>query len=144
MHLGALEEAESTFAHLATQSPKEVVWWLRLGDCRRQGGRTDAALEAYRKAADLAGVRGELAVRLGLTLAERGDLRRAREALDAALGPSPGPEQLGALVQILEHEGITELAWGYRREALGRQLESVFHSVEEASRVDEEDDEIVH
>lgn len=87
VRLGRSDEAEAALADLTRLEPREALWWMRLGDVRRLGRRTDTALDAYRAARRLSGNADQsLALRFGVSLWRTGDEGAARKAVSEAFG----------------------------------------------------------
>ena len=87
VRLGRAEEAESALADLTRLEPREALWWMRLGDVRRIGRRTETALDAYRAARRLSGNADQsLALRFGVSLWRSGNDGEARRAVSEAFG----------------------------------------------------------
>ncbi len=115
-------DAEAVFRRLAEAEAEEPLYWMRLGDARRLGGRTREALGAYRRAARLGGLEEEVALRLGIALAEEGREKEALAAIESATGPEPPAGKLEELADFLESQGVFRLAHHYRQKALERRL----------------------
>lgn len=122
MRLERHDEAEPLLMKLTQLEKKEPLNWMRLGDCRREKGELPRAIEAYEEAARLGGMRDDLALRLGVTLAQEGREDQAQKTLAQALGPNPDREALEAISSILESEGAFGLAQHYREQAFYRDL----------------------
>lgn len=122
MRLDRPDEAEPLLVKLTQIEKKEPLNWMRLGDCRRERGQLPQAIEAYEEAARLGGMRDDLALRLGVTLAQDGREEQAEQTLTKALGPNPDPDALEAISSILESEGAFGLAQRYREQAFYRDL----------------------
>jgi hypothetical protein len=123
MRLERYDEAEAILLDLARTDPREPLWWMRLGDCRRKQGRGPAALQAYRESATRGGVEFALALRMGLTFAAQGLEGDAEEAFGAVLGVSPEPQMLEEISDALEAEGVFGLAARYRTRAMYSKLD---------------------
>ncbi len=119
-------DAERILLRLTAQRPKEALFWIRLGDCRRKQNRNTEALDAYREAAKLGNVGQDLAARLGVALAEQGKEEEATRTLDRALGPNPDADDLEEISTLLESAGAFSLAQKYRDAALEKNLEKGF------------------
>jgi tetratricopeptide (TPR) repeat protein len=113
-----LDEAERLLEALTEQEPQEAFWWLRLGDNRRAQGHLQDALAALAKAIELAGLQSSVALRLGVTLADGGRHREAREILARTLGERPSADALRQLAAFLDAEGHAVLARHYRARAV--------------------------
>jgi tetratricopeptide (TPR) repeat protein len=87
VRLDRAEEAEAALADLTRLEPREALWWMRLGDVRRLGRRTETALDAYRAARRLSGNTDQsLALRFGVSMWRSGNDGEARRAVSEAFG----------------------------------------------------------
>jgi len=87
VRLGRGDEAEAGLSDLTRLEPREALWWMRLGDVRRLGRRTDTALDAYRAARRLSGGADQsVALRLSVSLWRSGAESEARKAVTEAFG----------------------------------------------------------
>ncbi|MGE0712790.1 MAG: tetratricopeptide repeat protein [Planctomycetota bacterium] len=123
LELERYQDAEALLRELTRREPDEPFWWLRLGDCLRQGGDLQAALRAYRQAVEHEGLGGRVALRLGLALVADGQEQAATRYLDAALEQVDEPELTEQLAAVLESEGAFDLARRYHHRAFLQQLE---------------------
>ncbi|MCC6738521.1 MAG: hypothetical protein IT452_05715 [Planctomycetia bacterium] len=122
VELDRAKEAEELFLRRAAAEPKEPLFWVRIGDCRRNEGRVDAAVEAYEKAKALGGPAEALTARIAMTLAREQRDDQAGAALDKVLGPNPDAAELEGAAAALESEGAWKLAMKYQERAFYESL----------------------
>lgn len=133
-------EAEALFEKLTKAEPEEALFRMRLGDMRRYQSKRKQALQDYRKVAQLGELDEEVAVRLGVLLAQEGREDEAVEALKPALGDDVSAETLDGLADFLEAQGVFQLAHRYRQEALERELQRAKETTEDEESEEEEGD----
>lgn len=119
--LHALEryaEAETVFATLVEQQPKNAGYWMNLGTARRGLGRYDQALLAYTRAAELGNASAEFYFNVGLTHLDRRDYESARAVLKQAVDLSPDnalmrSEYIEACYESMQMEEATQALRGW-------------------------------
>jgi tetratricopeptide (TPR) repeat protein len=99
---GNYAEAESAFDHAAKMNPRDAEAWLGLAACYDRMRRFELADRAYVQALGIKGPIPEILNNQGYSYLLRGDLQRARTALNAALKKDPGNKYVQNNLQLLE------------------------------------------
>jgi len=94
--------AEKYFRHAAEQHPRDAEAWLGLAASYDRLRRFDLADRAYSQAIGILGPTTEIMNNQGYSYMLRGDYKRAREKLDAALRKDPGNKYVQNNLQLLE------------------------------------------
>jgi len=118
------DEADALFRSLSGQRPDDTILLMHHGDCLRKAGRLQDAVALYERAVREGGFEDEIALRLGVTLAEDDQDDRAAKAFEKILGQNPTAESLESLANLLEEQGAYRLSQRYRDEAMLRGLGS--------------------
>ena len=108
--LGKLEDAAGVLGRAIEENPDEPDLLVLLGDVESQLGDGDAAIQAYRRAVELAVSTPSAYLRLAQLYAKRETLDQAIDVLQAAHASNPGVEDIGlALGMALQNaERFTE------------------------------------
>ena len=94
--------AEKYFRHAAELHPRDAEAWLGLAAAYDRLRRFDLADRAYAQAVGIVGSTTEILNNQGYSYMLRGDYKRAREKLDAALRKDPGNKYVQNNLQLLE------------------------------------------
>jgi tetratricopeptide (TPR) repeat protein len=94
--------AEKYFRHAAELHPRDAEVWLGLAASYDRLRRFDLADRAYAQAIGIVGPTAEILNNQGYSYMLRGDYKRAREKLDAALRQDPGNKYVQNNLQLLE------------------------------------------
>ncbi len=94
--------AEKYFRHAAELHPGDAEVWLGLAASYDRLRRFDLADRAYAQAIGIVGPSAEILNNQGYSYMLRGDYKRAREKLDAALRRDPGNKYVQNNLQLLE------------------------------------------
>ncbi len=94
--------AEKYFRHAAELHPRDAEVWLGLAASYDRLRRFDLADRAYAQAIGIVGPTAEILNNQGYSYMLRGDYKRAREKLDAALRRDPGNKYVQNNLQLLE------------------------------------------
>ena len=94
--------AEKYFRHAAELHPRDAEVWLDLAASYDRLRRFDLADRAYAQAIGIVGPTAEILNNQGYYYMLRGDYKRAREKLDAALRREPGNKYVQNNLQLLE------------------------------------------
>ncbi len=95
--------AEKYFRHAAELHPRDAEVWLGLAASYDRLRRFDLADRAYAQAIGIVGPTAEILNNQGYSYMLRGDYKRAREKLDAALRSDPGNKYVQNNLQLLEN-----------------------------------------
>ena len=99
---GNYAEAESAFDRAAKMNPRDAEAWLGLAACYDRMRRFELADRAYVQALGIKGPASEVLNNQGYSYLLRGDLQRARTALNAARQKDPGNKYVQNNLQLLE------------------------------------------
>jgi Tfp pilus assembly protein PilF len=94
--------AEKYFRRAAEMHPRDAEAWLGLAASYDRLRRFELADRAYAQAIDILGPTTEILNNQGYSYMLRGDYKRAREKLDAALRRDPGNKYVQNNLQLLE------------------------------------------
>lgn len=94
--------AEKYFRHAAELHPRDAEVWLGLAASYDRLRRFDLADRAYAQAIGIVGPTAEILNNQGYSYMLRGDYKRAREKLDAALRQDPSNKYVQNNLQLLE------------------------------------------
>jgi len=94
--------AEKYFRHAAELRPRDAEAWLGLAASYDRLRRFELADRAYAQAVAILGPTAEILNNEGYSYMLRGDYRRAREKLDAALRKDPGNKYVQNNLHLLE------------------------------------------
>lgn len=99
---GNYAEAESAFDRAAKMNPRDAEAWLGLAACYDRMRRFELADRAYVQALGIKGPVSEVLNNQGYSYLLRGDLQRARTALNVASKKDPGNKYVQNNLRLLE------------------------------------------